>query len=302
MNNISRGNNGSADHRFFSAEPGNSETVLVIINCGLNVPLMLVSILGNALVMLSIARTPFIRSSTSMIMVSSLALSDFLVGLVVQPLYIGQQLSRKSILLLLESSIGHSVCGASFLTITAISLDRFLALHFHLRYFTLVTKSRIMCTAAIIWLFSIPTIGLYFWNKRLHRLFVGSTVVICFIISTFSYVGIYRIVRRHQRQIHSQQNMVEPGLRSGNNILRLRRSAVNTFLFYIALILCYFPFFVFVTLTGVFKQKWQAQWSFSTTVVFMNSSVNPVLYCCRIRELRTAVLNTLRKILRRKSV
>ena len=236
-----------------------------------------------------------------MIMVCSLALTDFFVGLVVQPLYIGQQLSRKSNLLALEASVSHSVCGVSFLTITAISLDRFLALHYHLRYFTVVTKSRIICTAAIIWLFSFPSMGLYFWNKRLHRLFVGFIVVICFMVSTFSYVGIYRIVRKHQRQIHIQQNMVE-GFRSGNNIMRLKRSAVNTFLFYIALILCYFPFFVFITLTGVFKQKWKVQWSFSATVVFMNSSVNPFLYCCRIRELRTAVLNTLRKMLCRKSV
>ena len=210
MSDISRENNGSGDRDSFSEEPGNSEISMVIINCVLNVSLMLLYISGNALVILAITKTPSIRSS-SMIMMCSLALSDFLVGLVVQPLYIGQQLSRKSILLLLEASIGYSVCGASFLTITAISLDRFLALHYHLRYFTLVTKSyyRIICIAAIIWLFSFPSMGLYFWNKRLHRLFVGFIVVIFFMVSTFSYVGIYRIVRKHQRQIHIQQNMVE---------------------------------------------------------------------------------------------
>ena len=124
MSDISRENNGSGDRDSFSEEPGNSEISMVIINCVLNVSLMLVSIFGNALVILAMTKTPSIRSS-SMIMMCSLALSDFLVGLVVQPLYIGQQLSGKSILLLLEASIGYSVCGASFLTITAISLDRF---------------------------------------------------------------------------------------------------------------------------------------------------------------------------------
>ena len=166
-----------------------------------------------ALVILSITKTPSICSSSSMIMVCSRALTDFLVGLVVQPLYIGQQLSRKSNLLALEASVGHSVCGVSFLTITAISLDRFLALHYHLRYFTVVTKSRIICTAAIIWLFSSPSMALFFWNRRLHRTFVGFIVVICFMVSTVSYVGIYYIVRKHQRQIHIQQNIVE-GFRS----------------------------------------------------------------------------------------
>ena len=103
MSDISRENNGSGDRDSFSEEPGNSEISMVIINCVLNVSLMLLSISGNALVILAITKTPSIRSS-SIIMMCSLALSDFLVGLVVQPLYIGQQLSRKSILLLLEAT------------------------------------------------------------------------------------------------------------------------------------------------------------------------------------------------------
>ena len=126
-----------------------------------------------------------------MIMVYGLALTDFLVGLVVQPLYIGKQLSRKSNLLALEASVGHSVCGVSFLTITAISLDRFLALHYHLRYFTVVTKSRIICTTAIIWLFSFPSTALYFWNKRLHR------TLICWIYRRNLFHDIHRFVCRY---------------------------------------------------------------------------------------------------------
>ena len=73
----------------------------------------------------------------------------------------------------------------------------------------------IICTAAIIWLFSSPSMALFFWNKRLHRTFVGFIVVICFMVSTVSYVGIYWIVRKHQRQIHIQKNIVE-GFRSWN--------------------------------------------------------------------------------------
>ena len=44
MSNISRDDNGSADHDSFSEEPGNSQTLLVIINCVLNVPLVFVSL------------------------------------------------------------------------------------------------------------------------------------------------------------------------------------------------------------------------------------------------------------------
>ena len=130
-----------------------------------------------------------------MIMVCSLAFSYLLVGLVVQPLYIGHQLTKESTLLIPEDrTIGHSVCGVSFLTITAISLDRFVALHYHLRYYTLVNKFRVRCTAGFIWCVSFIVVGFYFWNKRLYRVIVGLTAVICFVISIFSYVVIYRIV------------------------------------------------------------------------------------------------------------
>ena len=138
MNNTGEENNGSAYYYSYSGNPDNSETV-VVINCVSNVPLMLIFILGKALVMVAIKGTLSI-CSTSTIMVCSLAFSDFLVGLVVQPLYIGHQLTKESTLLILEGTIGHSVCGVSFLTITAICLDLFVALHYHLRYSTLVNK------------------------------------------------------------------------------------------------------------------------------------------------------------------
>ena len=95
-----------------------------------------------------------------------------------------------------------------FRTLTSQTTDQ-------LRYFTVVTKSRIICTAAIIWLFSSPSMALFFWNRRLHRTFVGFIVVICFMVSTVSYVGICCIVRKRQRQMHIQKNIVE-GFRSWN--------------------------------------------------------------------------------------
>ena len=159
----------------------------------------------------------------------------------------------------------------------------------------------IICTAAIIWLFSSTSMALFFWNKRLHRTFVGFIVVICFMVSTFSYVGIYYIVRKHQRQIHIQKNIVE-GFRSWNKHPAFEEKCCEHILVLYRSYSVLFPIFVFITLTGVFGQKWKVLWSFSATVVFMNSSVNPFLHCCRIRELRTAVLNTLRKMLCRKSV
>ena len=141
MNNTDKHNNGSAHHHSDNEDSSTPGTI-VIINCVLNAPLMLISILGNALVLAAIIRTPSIRS-TSMIMLCSLAVSDLLVGLIAQPIFIALKVTKDRSVYHVWSMIGPALCGASLLTITAITVDRFLALHYHMRYTTLVTKSRV---------------------------------------------------------------------------------------------------------------------------------------------------------------
>ncbi|XP_078344578.1 histamine H2 receptor-like [Oculina patagonica] len=294
MNNTNKYNNGSVDQHSDN-EHNSTPGTIVIINCILNAPLMLISILGNALVLAAIIRTPSIRS-TSMIMLCSLAVSDLLVGFLVQPIYIALRLTEDRFIYHVWRMIGASLCGVSLLTITAITVDRFLALHYHMRYASLVSKSRVKYTLVIIWSISFLVSGFDFWNRHVYSSLLSSTIIICVIISTFSYIRIYRIVRRHQIQMDAQQQAVQ----SSNveyylNMVRLKKSAMNTFVFYMALILCYFPSYVILTLHFISEKKWQTEWYFALTAVFMNSSINPFLYCWRLRELRTAVVKTARQ-------
>ena len=149
-----------------------------------------------------------------------------------------------------------------------------------------------------MWLISFLVTGFNFWNERAHMFTVAVLILICLLISTFSYIRINCIVRRHQIQIHAQQQAVQSSDAENNlNITRLKRSALNTFVFYIALIICYLPVYVFFTLYGLSIKEWQTEWQFAATIVFMNSSINPFLYCWRLRELRTAVVKTGRQML-----
>ena len=268
----------------------------VIINCGLNVPLMFTCILGNALVLTAITRTPSIRSP-SMSMLCSLAVSDLLVGFVAQPLFIADELIKENVVLYRVSAmIGFSVCGVSLATITLISIDRFLAVQYHMRYATLVSQSRIISIIVIIWLFTFVCSGFHIWNKFLHHLLSAIYIAICLIISTFCYIRIYLTVRHHRSQIKAQQQAVQCRYATHNTCItmRLTRSAVNTFLFYIFMIACYFPAYVLLTIFGLGYMEWATEWDIAPTVVFMNSSINPILYCWRLRELRVAVKRVLR--------
>ena len=286
-----------ADQHSINEDNFTLETV-TIINCVLNAPLMLISILGNALVLAAIIRTPSIRS-THMIMLCSLAVSDFLVGLIAQPFYVGQQLTNDTGLVYhVWRQLGSSLCVVTLLTITAITVDRFLALHYHMRYATLVTVSRVKYVLIVIWCISFLVSVFDVWNQSIYQFTVGSIIAISLLISTFSYIRIYRIVRRHQLHINAQQQVVQ-NFNAGNNLnmAPLKRSAMNTFVFFIALIICYFPMYVLLTLHGLSYIFWQRESEFATTLVLSNSCINPFLYCWRLRELRVAVVKTARKML-----
>lgn len=273
----------------------NWDETIVIINCVLNAPLMLISISGNTLVLVALLRTPSIHSP-SMIMLGSLAFSDLLVGFIAQPLYIADELKsltmQEPLLYRLSAMIGFFVCGVSLGIITAISVDRFLALDFHMRYAVIVTKTRVKYTVGIIWLMVFLSLGFYLWNKYIFHLMAGILSVICIMICTFSYIRIYFIARRHQLQIHTQQQAVVI-----SKLARLKKSAMSTFVFYICMMFCYFPHFVLLTMFGTLRKEWTPEWTFSTTVVFLNSSINPFLYCWRLRGLRQAIVKTTKQLL-----
>ncbi len=275
----------------------NMRETFVIINCVLNAPLMLVSILGNALVLVAIARTPSIRSTTT-IMLCSLAVSDLFVGLIAQPLYLADLFTTESSIADLSIMVGFSVCGVTLWTTTAISVDRFMALHYHMRYATLVTGSRVRYTVIIIWLINVPFSGFYLSKERQYKFTIAVMTVICLAISTFCYILIYRIVRRHHSQIFAQQTV--QSVTAGNDgvqIARLKKSAMNTFVFYIFLIICYIPMYILLTLYGISYIEWTIEWNFVTNLVFMNSAINPFLYCWRLRDVRTAVVKTAKQML-----
>ncbi|RMX40484.1 hypothetical protein pdam_00018825, partial [Pocillopora damicornis] len=105
------------------ANPKSGIQTAVIANCILNAPLMLLSIIGNALVLVAILRTPSTRSP-SVIFLCNLAVTDFLVGSVVQPTYIAEQIAR-TVPTLSEAvgAMGFAMCGVSLWTITAITVD-----------------------------------------------------------------------------------------------------------------------------------------------------------------------------------
>ena len=85
------------------------------------------------------------------------------------------------------------------------------------------------------------------------------------------------------------------------NVLKCKKSAVTVLYVYGLLLIFYLPFFgtMFVEALFGYTIKLKTAYNYTTTVVFINSCLNPFVYCWRIKELRHAVKNTLKNNLRK---
>ena len=274
-----------------------------IANCVFN------SFLSYAAIMLNIVTIHAIRKVSSLpktlrTLLLSLAVSDVGVGLLGQPFYISlvvewlQQNNPSCITNLVFIFIVNVFSLASFFGVVAVSVDRFLAIHLHLRYQEFVTHKRVVVVVISIWLLSgfLPMAVL--WNQDnflLIKLILG---VIGILFTTVAYIRIYLAVRRHKNQIRTLQ--VQQVAENGEmpNFSSNVKSAVCIFYVYLVFVVCYLPFFVSLVALNIGDRSITLKrfLLYSWTVVFLNSSLNPVIDCWKMRHIRHAIIDILRNI------
>lgn len=147
-----------------------------------------------------------------------------------------------------------------------------------------------------LWLLNFLVSFFAFWKIAAYYFVIAVSIPIYLLLSTACYVRIYRIVRRHQLQILAQRHAMG-SLNNESSMQRSAKSAKNTFIYYVVMILCYTPLFISMTILFFFHNRWTVDWILTDTAAFMNSAINPFLYCWRLRELRRPAIKTARKIL-----
>ena len=282
-----------------------SSTLPYFVNAFLNVLLALVTTVANTIALSAIRKNTSLYLP-SKILLGSLALTDLGVGIAVQPLFVTFLVAKAkgfTDMCFAYASFGISACVlvcVSVLTMTAISLDRYIALYFHLRYRDIVTTKRVFSVVVVIWLFAGFFGFLWLRNPILHGYVLIAFTSVSSIIITLSYTMIYRGLHHHnvnpvtaQVQVQTQQQAANP-----LNVARYRRSASNMLWIYVLFVLCFLPFVltrIVVQLVGR-TVLLQCLLEFATTVVCFNSCLNPFVYCYRLPEIRASVLETLHKI------
>ena len=191
------------------------------------------------------------------------------------------------------------ILGAvSLLTLTAISVDRLLALLLGLRYRQVVTLRRTYATVIAFWAAStVSSIMKLFLNFVKMLWFQMTFVLLCLLTSTFSYTKIFVNLRNHQNQLQDQ--VQQPNQSNQLNIARYRKAVSTALLLQLTLVACYLPYVISLNLLIHAEPSLSVSvaWNYTLTLLFLNSTLNPILYCWKIEEVRHAVKDTIRQVL-----
>ena len=282
-------------------------TLLIIIS--LNIILAITSIFGNTLILAALCKESSLHPP-SKILFRSLALTDLCAGIISQPVYItglmAAQYEDLDLALLMVSFcfyIGGVLCLLSLFTLTAISVDRLLALLLGMRYRQVVTFKRVTVVVVCSWiiLFSGCTIAVNLTNvsEAVFFYYFSANVLLFLVVSTCCYIKIYQKLLQHHTQIHESVHQGQPNGHEPLHIARYRKTVSSTLWIQFSLIACYLPVGITVTATAVEGKATSfliVAWTISATLVYLNSTLNPILYCWKIREVRRVAIDIITQI------
>ena len=294
----------------------NAYSTSMAILAGINIFLAITASLGNTLILIALHKVTSIYPPTKLLF-RCLAVTDLLVGLISQPLYITIFFPRfttwnENVAIVLADWFFFFLLPAvSLLTSAAISVDRLLALLLGLRYRHTVTLRRVWVVIVCIWLISaLPATCVIFSEyPKLYDIsfwLFSSLLTFSLLVSVFSYAKIFKTLRYRQVQVHCNTQQKQRPNGGGNqlNIARYKKTVYSIAWVQLALLICYFPYNLIGFLKLFRKLPFSNEiyielpWESFVTVIYLNSSLNPALYCWRIRDVRQEVKNIIRKILR----
>ena len=281
---------------------------LLIANCVFNAFFSFTAITLNIVTIIA-PRKPLTIPRALKIFLLSLAVSDLGVGLLVQPLYITRlvmMIKENTQTLYFEITLkslyitGNFLIYASFFGVVALAADRFLALHLHLRYQELVTHKCVVAVVISIWIISAILVLLGIWIPNAVGIIFASFRSVCYLTTALFYFKIYLAVRHHSNQIHVlQAQLAQNNEGDMTNAAREIKAAVGAFYVYLVFLICYLPstcYWIILKSAGPSTMLFQFG-LYTNTLMFLNSSLNPLIYSWKMRHVRHAIMDILRNIL-----
>ena len=259
------------------------------------------TILLNLLVMIAVKTKARLQSMSNMAL-ACLALTDVMVGLVVQPLFIAQiwniiqgETTASACSIQIASKLSSFLfCLSSIVHLSLISVDRYIAIMRPYIYLQTVTKPRVLIATALAWTLTLIINTLLLIDVEMVRAIFTAVVFSLISVVVFCNMIVYREAHRQEKQIAAQQIDIA----TKENFLSHKRAFKLTLMIITLTVISYFPGTIFLRL----KEPLKNLVSLGTlTSIFMvvgsvgafNSLVNPFIYCIRLRQFRVAFIELL---------
>ncbi|XP_052097221.1 adenosine receptor A1-like [Mytilus californianus] len=262
---------------------------------------------GNALVIISLFKFRRLRTTTNMF-IGSLALSDFLLGLLTLPMYalfyLNTGMNKWKYLCLFKYSSVILSMSSSLINLVVIAVDRYIAILHPLKYQILMTKQRAKKIIICVWIYhgiigSLPSFG---WNNydkyngtvcdffvvlpQAYSLFTApTTILVGLLISLYLYCHIYKVAREHNKK------MVE---RKGTQLNRQFSKDTKSAKAMVIILFFFFIFWVPFMLAGplkyvkIAKNLFNIIKNFALSLAMCNSAINPFMYCWLRKDFKCA--------------
>ena len=257
------------------------------------------AVISNFLIVIAIFSSSRLRTPSNLL-IGCLAISDVLVGLTVQPGYIcfrlmeNQHRSVPCFVRVMYSNAFYICCGVAFMTLSAVSYERLVAVRLRARYNNVFSGNRVLKFMAAIWvlniaLTSLQWVGINQISRGIHLILW----FLCLLISVAASIGMSLILRRHDRQLQCHSTIFE-------NIRRRRELRLTRNILFIVgvYLLLNFP----VLWVSLYHQilekdiKTYNHYSWAETLAFLNSCTNPLLCFWKNRQIRQGIFAIRRRI------
>lgn len=268
----------------------------------------------NALVIFAVSIKRPLQTNNN-ILLACMAGTDLLTGLIVQPMAVALEVLKilgASAFCTLEKIYSVILAGISFAStdhLVLISVERYIAIKYSLRYTDIVTrkwlKNRILLAWAFAGLVTIleTTLGLTLVDTK-TEIFLTSLLVVNAVYTTIgtSYIAvisytsayIFFQTRRHKKRIQHEQVTYEEAKRARKD----SRSAKTLAFILLVLILTNVPSLIlmlssFSDSASIEPNVRRILWKWAVTFSLCKSFLNPIIYCWRVKKMQRAFFEIL---------
>ncbi|KAL9973018.1 hypothetical protein ACROYT_G019423 [Oculina patagonica] len=263
-----------------------------------------ISVTGNALILAAIWKKTFVRTPFHIVL-SGLAFTDLCTGLIAKPFFAAaifmclgttRTVCETSKLIAIIRTIGAGSAiyfiATTILLITLMSIERWL----HMSRRSLITSRRGCFTVVALLLYPIHAVVFRVLANESQRygnymtIAIIATTLTCYLITSFAYFKVYRIIRHHQQQVQASETSQNFG-QQAINLAKYKKSVATMFYIMLLFSFCFLPYIVSsgLYISQSFSLEIYVIDRVSLVILFLSSTLNPGLYLWRMTDIRNGV-------------